>query len=101
MFDTIFLEEKSMSFGLFMERLADTCPELDGGRLFNHCWQASRGAEQRGNRMSLMLSTGLRSLHNTGVIKLSEQADALTIWRLYPAAGSSLQQVTHIQRLGV
>jgi len=97
----LFQEEEQISFGLFMERLAITCPELDGGVLFNYCWQASRGAEQRGNRVSLMVSTGLRTLHSLGVIKLIEQADALNIWYLYPAVGNPWQQITHIQRLGV
>jgi hypothetical protein len=98
--DTLFQDGQRISFGRFMKQLATACPELDGGKLFDYCWQASRGAEQRGNQVSLMVSTGLRTMHSQGVIKLSEQADALDIWRLYPAEGSPYQRVTHIQRIG-
>lgn len=98
---TLFEEDTMLSFGVFTDRLAQHCPQLDGGVLFNYCWQASRGAEARGNNLSLMLSTGLRALHTAGVLRLSEQADAQNIWHLYPAQEHPLQHVTHIQRLGV
>ncbi|HVB25454.1 MAG TPA: protein DpdG [Ktedonobacteraceae bacterium] len=98
--DALLQDKQRISFGQFMKRLATTCPELDGGKLFDYCWQASRGAEQPGNQVSLMVSTGLRTLYSQGVIELSEQADALDIWHLYPAEGSLYQRVTHIQRIG-
>lgn len=97
---SFFQEESKIRFGLFMERLASTCSELDGGMLFNYCWQASRGAEQPGNSVSLMVSTGLRTLQGMGIIKLIHQVDALDTWHLYPAEGHQ-QQVTHIEWLGV
>lgn len=97
---TVFGEDTMLSFGVFMDRVARHCPELDGGVLFNYCWQASRGAEIRGNTLSLMLSTGLRTLHTSGVLRLSEQADAQSVWHLYPAQGNPLQHVTHIEQLG-
>ncbi len=87
-------------FGSFMERLALHCPELDGGALFDYCWQASRGVEERGRHISLMLSTALRTLDGLGVICLEEQADALENWQLYPAQGNPHQQVTHITLVG-
>jgi hypothetical protein len=96
----LFQEELKLPFGLFMERLAHICPELDGGVLFNKCWQASRGADQPGNNVSLMVSTGLRTLRGMGIIKLIDQVDAIDIWYLYPAEGHQ-QQVTHIQQVGV
>ncbi len=97
----LFQDNETIRFGQFMEQLAIKCPELDEGNLFNYCWQASRGSEQRGNQVSLMVSTGLRTLDGLKEIKLTEQADALNIWQLYPAAGNPIQRVTHIQRLGM
>lgn len=85
-------------FGMFMDQLAELCPELDGGLLFNRCWQASRGSEVRGNQLSLMLSSALRGLHEHGEIELSLVADAASKWQLYPALGHQFAQVSHIQR---
>src|SRR5690606_8894174 len=79
------------------ERLARRCPELDGGVLFEQCWQVSRSAEVRGNRLSLMLSTGLRALHEAGKIKLIYRADATDVWQLHPAEGHPVSVVSHIQ----
>jgi len=95
----LFGEQTTLMFAHFMERLASVCPELDGGRLFTYCWQASRG-EEKGNRLSLMLSTALRTLDGLGHLRLLCQADALESWRLYPAEGSRHQQVTHIEYRG-
>lgn len=94
-------EEQVIRFSLFAERLAELCPELDGGSLFTSCWDASRGSERRGNNLSLALSTGLRQLHDCGEIELIRQADATNIWQLYPAEGQLLKQVTHIRLRGV
>jgi hypothetical protein len=96
----IFLDNKALNFSVFMERLAALCPELDGGELFNYCWQISRGAEPRGNRLSLMLSTALRTLVTLHMVTLINEADSLNVWELYPAEGSPYKQVTHIQRQG-
>jgi hypothetical protein len=90
--------EKIVLFSTFMEQLAEYCPELDGGRLFERCWQASRGAEKRGNRLSLMLSNALRVLHDSGAIELVSQSDAPVRWQLYAAVGHPLHQVSHIRR---
>jgi hypothetical protein len=90
--------ERPVPFGAFMDLLADRCPELDGGVLFTRCWQASRGAEPRGSQLSLMLSSGLRVLHEAEVIELSLVADAATKWQLYPALGHPVAQVSHIRR---
>ena len=90
-------DEQVIKFSLFVERIAELCPELDGGSLFTYCWGASRGSEQRGNNLSLTLSTGLRQLYDSGEIELIRQADATDIWQLYPAEGQLLKQVTHIR----
>lgn len=90
--------ETEVLFGSFMDMLAQHCPELDGGMLFNRCWQASRGSEQRGNRLSLMLSSGLRVLHDAGVIQLELVPDAAVKWQLYPAPTHPVPQVSHIRR---
>lgn len=79
-----------------MQRLARACPELDGGRLFTYCWQASRRGEEQGHRLSLMLSTALRTLDGLGHICLLARADAAENWQLSPAEGSRHQLVTHI-----
>jgi len=91
---------EEIRFGIFMERLAIVCPELDGGKLFRYCWQASRGEEVQGNRLSLMLSTALRSLATLHTIELFNKADSLDVWQLYPSQGSLYQQVTHIRLQG-
>ena len=98
--DLLSKKEKWVPFRVFAERLAKICPELDSGKLFEKCWQASRGAETRGNQLSLMLSTGLRTSHKLGQIELTRQADASDMWQLYPAEGHPTNQVTHIRLKG-
>lgn len=90
-------EDRFIVFGQFMERLSARCPELDGGVLFERCWQASRPNERRGNRLSLMLSTALRVLEKRGEIALENRADATENWTLFPAP-SYVTRVTHIRR---
>ncbi len=84
--------------GDFMEQLAECCPELDGGQLFQRCAQVSRTSELFGNRLSLMLSNALRVLDTAESIRLTLQADAPVKWQLYPAAGHRHQLISHIQR---
>jgi hypothetical protein len=93
------LDEQLIPFGVFAERLARICPELDGGVLFKDCWEESRRSEQQGNKLSLMLSTGLRQMHKENAMRLILQSDATDTWQLYPAAGQEVQYITHI-RLG-
>jgi hypothetical protein len=83
----------------FMIQLIQTCPELDGGSLFEYCSQASRPNETRGNSLSLMLSTGLRTLHMTKKLQLERRADSSDLWTLYPAEGFALpKEITHLRR---
>lgn len=91
-------EVGQLTMRTFVERLSDSCPELDGGDLFTRCWRASRGGEIQGNRLSLMLSTGLRILHEREEIELVRVADASDSWQLFPAEGQALREVTHIRR---
>jgi hypothetical protein len=88
---------REVAMGDFMTGLAERCPELDGGVLFERCWEASRGGEVRGNRLSLMLSTALRVLHSSGEIEMAYRRDAGVTWTLFPAQ-SHTPQVTHIAR---
>lgn len=97
MLPEIFGAQDALGFAQFMERLARFCPELDGGILYTICWQASRGGEVKGNRLSLMLSTALRTLDGLKQIRLLDQADALETWQLYPAEGHRHKRVTHIE----
>jgi hypothetical protein len=87
-------------FADFAAGLARTSPELDGGVLFERCWEATRPGQVRGNQLSLMLSTGLRVLQHVGSITLTRSRDAGEVWYLYPAEGQNLREVTHIGRGG-
>ena len=91
-------DTKETSFSQFAEKMAEICLELDGGSLFEKCWQASRSAELRSNQLSLMLSTSLRSLHDNRKLRLISHAHATQVWQLYPAQAHPLQRLTHIQR---
>lgn len=91
--------DRTIPFVAFMENLKPLCPELDGGVLFERCWEASRGGHAHGNRLSLMLSTALRVLHGQGEVELIRQPDAAEQWSLFPAQ-THITNVTHIRRLG-
>ena len=82
-------------FGMFARRLADQCPELDGGTLFERCWSSCNPGVLRSNQLSLALSSALRVLHARGVLRLEEQADARENWRLAQAHGT-VNAITHI-----
>jgi hypothetical protein len=91
--------DQVVPYRAFADALAQHCPELDNGTLFNRCWNASHPGDVRGNAVSLMLSTALRTLHQSGAIELRREADATELWSLYPAPGYSLPgQITHIRR---
>ena len=84
-------------FGSFVARLGASCPELDGGVLYGRCWEAGRGGEARGNRVSLMVSTALRVLNQEGAITLVDRRDVPDTWALFPAQ-SHITRVTHVRR---
>lgn len=56
----------------FMKRLAETCPELDGGEIFQ---RANRDWKKADKQCSLGLSHALIELHEDGVIRLDCPAD--------------------------
>lgn len=85
-------------FGDFMARLAMACPELDGGIVYEKCWASSRNTEARSNRVSLMVSTALRIMHEKKEIQLVYAGDAADVWTLFPAEGQPLSRVSHISR---
>ena len=72
---------------------------LDGGILFEQCMQASRPSNTGSLRLSLMLSTALRVLNDSGEISLIRQADAPDLWHLFPAEGQ-ITEVSHIEIKG-
>jgi hypothetical protein len=91
---------QELSFSAFIRELARACPELDGGLLFQQAWQAGHGGRPRGQRLSLMLTTALRVLDETGIIELIRHADAPDIWQLHEAEGYTLQEVSNIRIKG-
>ncbi len=66
---SIFDKDKKLEADTFMERLAEKCPELDGGKLFLQANQYS-GYNSNDKRCSLGLSQALLSLHEDEIITL-------------------------------
>jgi len=91
-------EDGLIPFRAMWEHIAAACPELDGGVLFERARQTGRGGHDRGQTVSLMLSTALRSMHDGGRCRLHRLADATDTWTLFPASGQVFQAVTHISR---
>jgi len=89
-----------VSMRTFIERLGKTCPELDGGRLFDECWAVSRRGEERGNQLSWMLSVALRTLEAANLLEFDRQSDSDDVWSLYHYDGALWSEITHIQRTG-
>jgi len=69
----IFGRQKKLESDVFMAKLAEACPELDGGGLF---LQANPQWDGAGKRCTLGLSCALIELHLDGVIRLSCPADS-------------------------
>jgi hypothetical protein len=69
---TIFSGVRKLSSGDFMNQLARTCPELDGGEIFR---QANRNWKSEDKQCSLGLSHAMIELHEDGVIALDCPAD--------------------------
>lgn len=90
------LRKKKLPIADYMDWLADACPEMDGGTLFEQCWQASRPGQARGQQLSLMLSTALGTLHGLKKVRLEYSADAQSRWQIYPSTDYPLGNVTYI-----
>jgi hypothetical protein len=69
----IFGKKPQLEIETFMSKLAEVCPELDGGSLFIHA-NPDWNAEDR--RCTLGLSHALIELHLDGIIRLSCPADS-------------------------
>jgi hypothetical protein len=69
----IFGRQRKLEADAFMAKLAETCPELDGGALF---LQANPQWDGAGKQCTLGLSCALIELHMDGVLRLSCPADS-------------------------
>jgi hypothetical protein len=68
----IFAKKRKLSSDDFMKRLAEACPELDGGDLFRQANRSWNGADKQ---CTLGLSHALIELHEDGVLHLDCPAD--------------------------
>lgn len=73
---------KPYLFREFMSRLQLACPELDGGAL---ALMYKGKADLQPQHLSMALSSGLRALHDQGVIELRYVPDAQDTWHLLPS----------------
>lgn len=87
---------REVEFGVFCERLAEVCPELDQGTNYTRLRQYVPRTSSM-NRLSLALSTALRVLDKEKKIKLIRQPDARKNWPIYPASGYTLDSISHIK----
>jgi hypothetical protein len=69
----VFGDARRLEADVFASRLAESCPELDGGRLYRRANPRSEGA---GRVFSLGLAQALVALHEDGVIVLDCPADS-------------------------
>ncbi len=90
------LRGRTLPMGDFMTWLGETCPEMDGGTLFEQCWQVSRPSQSRGQQLSLMLSTALGTLHALKKVRLEYSADAQSRWQIYPSTDYHSTEATYI-----
>jgi hypothetical protein len=74
----VFGKERKMSSERFMERLADICPELDGGALFQ---RANPAYDPTQKHCTLGLSHALIELEIDGVLRLYRPLDS-TSWNI-------------------
>ena len=80
----------------FTERLGIHCPELDGGVVYEKCYQEVHGQSGKNAPLSLMLSTALRQLDAEKFISIENKADATRKKELFPSQ-SYANQVSHIR----
>ena len=69
----IFGKARELAIDLFMERLSEACPELDGGHIF---LRANAGWSKASRTMSLGLAHALVDLHVDGIIILDCPLDS-------------------------
>lgn len=96
--DTTLPVGESIPFKLFMDWLKEAAPELDGGKIN----QVNRGnTSYEKQTLSLGLSSGLRSLHDEGVIEIKYVSDALDTWYFQRTAHAITDKVSEITIWGV
>lgn len=93
------LDKQKLHMSDFMSFIAETCPEMDGGQLFERCWISSRPGQARGQQLSFMLSTTLGTLHGLGYIRLIRSTDAINRWQIYPSTFYPYTDVTDVEVL--
>lgn len=76
-------------FGAFMNWLSETCSELDHGKI---SMDNSGNGELTDNHLSVGVSDGLRSLHDSGKIKLIYVRDSDDIWSLTKSELHDIQE---------
>lgn len=94
------MDKKKFNFSEFLQELSGICSELDGGVLYNYCSNMCKSIDDQGNKLSLMLSNGLRFLDEINFVTLEIQPDATDIWHLFEADGFELTRISHIQLNG-
>lgn len=95
--------ERKLDADEFVDRLGRTCPELDGGVLFNEATTSAYSASTR--RCTRALATALRRLHDEGTVVLRCPADS-TGWELDrggsgPVSGQASTRVDVVERARV
>lgn len=96
--DTDLPKSKSIPFMLFMDWVKIAAPELDGGQIN----QGNRGnSSYEKQTLSLGLSSGLRALHDEGIIELNYVSDAIDTWYLQKASHAITDKVSEITIRGV
>ena len=70
---SIFGEEKKITGDQFMSKLAEVCPELDGGEMF---LQANKSYDANAKECTLGLSQALVGLHEDGFVRLTCPIDS-------------------------
>jgi hypothetical protein len=94
--NTVLNDKNKISITEFIARMSEVCPELDDGNLFIRVWESSRPTEEYGKKLTLMLSTALRTCEKLGYLELTTEPDASDVWQLYDAEGKI--RITHIRR---
>lgn len=96
--DTELPKGKSMPFKQFIDWVKIEAPELDGGKIN----QVNRGnTSYEKQTLSLGLSSGLRALHDEGLIELKYVSDAIDTWYLQKASHAITDKVSEITIRGV
>ena len=88
--------EETIPINEFIERLSLYCPELDGGIVYEKCYQAVHGQSAKNAPLCLMLSTALYQLKAEKVISIIDEPDAKRTRKLFPSVTYD-NQISHIR----